>query len=189
MNAVSAYGGPMDMQPTPDTKDWTWVLIEPCPDCGFDCRSPQREELSSLCRDVGRRWAAVLAATEQPAVRPEPTVWSPLEYACHVRDVFALATYRHSLMLSEADPFFENWDQDATAIREGYARQDPDQVAEQVVQEAARYADALADVMSDDWDRTGRRGDGASFTVETFARYLIHDPIHHLTDVTGERWP
>jgi uncharacterized protein YcbX len=23
------------------------------------------------------------------------------------------------------------------------------------------------------------------FTVETFARYFIHDPIHHLYDVTG----
>ena len=21
---------------TPDTKDWTWVLQRPCPECGFD---------------------------------------------------------------------------------------------------------------------------------------------------------
>jgi len=27
----------------------------------------------------------------------------------------------------------------------------------------------------------------ASFTVETFARYFIHDPVHHLYDVTGQR--
>ena len=37
------------------------------------------------------------------------------------------------------------------------------------------------------WQRTGRRSDGASFTVETFARYFIHDPVHHLYDVTGQR--
>jgi hypothetical protein len=24
-------------------------------------------------------------------------------------------------------------------------------------------------------------------TVETFARYFIHDPVHHLYDVTGQR--
>ena len=42
-----------------------------------------------------------------------------------------------------------------------------------------------------DWtwvlQRTGRRSDGAHFTVETFARYFIHDPVHHLYDVTRAR--
>jgi hypothetical protein len=37
------------------------------------------------------------------------------------------------------------------------------------------------------WDRPGRRGDGAVFTVESFARYFVHDPVHHLYDVTGTR--
>jgi len=37
------------------------------------------------------------------------------------------------------------------------------------------------------WRRTGNRSDGASFTVETFARYFVHDPVHHLYDVTGRR--
>ena len=23
----------------PDTKDWTWVLQRPCPECGFDTQS------------------------------------------------------------------------------------------------------------------------------------------------------
>ena len=30
-----------------------------------------------------------------------------------------------------------------------------------------------------------RRSHGAAFTVETFGRYFMHDPIHHLDDVTG----
>jgi hypothetical protein len=30
--------------------------------------------------------------------------------------------------------------------------------------------------------RTGTR---THFTVESFARYMIHDPIHHLHDVGG----
>jgi hypothetical protein len=33
------------------------------------------------------------------------------------------------------------------------------------------------------WQRTGVRSDGALFTVETFGRYLVHDPTHHLWDV------
>ena len=35
------------------------------------------------------------------------------------------------------------------------------------------------------WERPGRRSDGAVFTVETFGRYFVHDPVHHLHDVTG----
>ena len=38
------------------------------------------------------------------------------------------------------------------------------------------------------WQRTGHRSDGAHFTVETFARYFVHDLVHHLFDVTGVRY-
>jgi hypothetical protein len=50
---------------------------------------------------------------------PDP---SPLEYGCHVRDVFRLYHYRRGLI------------------------------------------------------------------IETFGRYFIHDPVHHLYDVTGVRY-
>ena len=52
-------------------------------------------------------------------------VWSPLEYACHVRDVFRLFDTRLHLMLDEDDPLFANWDQDETAVAERYSEQDP----------------------------------------------------------------
>jgi hypothetical protein len=45
----------------------------------------------------------------------------------------------------------------------------------------ARRLDAID---GDAWDRPGRRGDGASFTIDTIARYMIHDPVHHVWDVT-----
>ena len=49
----------------------------------------------------------------------------------------------------------------------------------------ARRFDSLS---AEQWQRTGHRSDGAHFTVETFARYFIHDPVHHLFDVTGVRY-
>jgi hypothetical protein len=52
---------------------------------------------------------------------------------------------------------------------------------------AATIAARFAAVTGDQWSRRGRRSDGAQFTVETFARYFIHDPVHHLYDVTGRR--
>ena len=29
--------------------------------------------------------------------------------------------------------------------------------------------------------------DGASFSIAGFGRYFVHDPVHHLYDVTGRR--
>lgn len=172
----------------PESKDWTWVLGEACPDCGFDTRAPRRDDLPGLAADVGARWTAVLAGHPDVHTRPAPETWSALEYACHVRDVFALARYRHALMLTEDDPLFANWDQDATAVDDDYPGQDPEAVRVALGANAAGYATDLAGVPDEAWLRPGRRSDDKAFTVESFARYLLHDPIHHLTDVTGRRW-
>ena len=129
-----------------------------------------------------------MSAVPDAHPRPDPSVWSPLEYACHVRDVFAIATYRVGLMLDEDDPQFANWDQDATAIEDDYASQDPAVVIAELAARAVEFSSTLDEVPDDQWGRGGRRSDGASFTVESFARYLLHDPIHHLTDVTQSPW-
>ena len=168
----------------PETKDWTWVLSELCPEGGFDTSDPLRGDLSALATTVGDRWVAAVAEVDDLTTRPEPLVWSPLEYACHVRDVFALAVYRCGLMRDEDDPVYAERDEDAT---------DPTllsltDVAAAIAANATAFARFLDDLPDDAWDRPGRRSDGAPFTVESFARYVLHDPIHHLTDVTGRPW-
>lgn len=179
----------METQPEPDTKDWTWVLESTCPECGFDSREPRRADLAGLAAQVGQAWTRAMAGCTDARTRPAPTTWSPLEYACHVRDVFALACVRMRLMLDEDAPRFANWDQDATAIEDDYAGQDPEDVTVRLAEEADAFAAVIASVPDDAWERTGARSDGAAFTVESFTRYLLHDPIHHLTDVTGRTWP
>jgi hypothetical protein len=167
---------------TPDTKDWTWVLNQPCPECGFDSRTITGRDVPALLRVNVAEWPAVLA---DPAVRGRrrPDAWSPLEYACHVRDVFRIYTYRLGLILTEDDPLFPNWDQDETAVAERYGEQEPETVSAELVAAGEALAAAFEAVPDDAWQRTGNRSDGAHFTVETFARYFVHDPIHHLHDV------
>lgn len=171
----------------PDTKDWTWVLQRPCPECGLDTRTVQRGSVAGRLRDNAAEWAALLEGSGNLRGRPSPTVWSPLEYACHVRDVCRVFDKRLQLMLEEDDPSYPNWDQDATAVAERYGAQDPLEVAVELRETAEGLARRFDQVAGDQWDRTGNRSDGARFTVESFARYLIHDPIHHLFDVTGRR--
>src|ERR1700678_1102047 len=167
----------------PDGKDWTWVLGRPCPECGLDTQLFSREEIPAMIRANAAAWRAPLAAPDA-AARPRPDRWSALEYGCHVRDVFRLYDYRLGLMLTEDDPLYPNWDQDETAVADDYASQDPAAVADELGAAAAPLADRCAAGSGPQWLRPGRRSDGASFSVEPFARYFIHDPVHHLYDVT-----
>lgn len=167
---------------TPDTKNWTWVLEKPCPECGFDASTFAAQDVSTLLRENAASWPAVLGRADV-RVRPDDTTWSPLEYSAHVRDVFRIYDYRLGLMQREDDPLFPNWDQDQTAVEEDYNSQDPEVVSDELVAAAASLADRFDTV--EDWSRPGRRSDGVAFTIETFAKYFIHDPVHHLHDVTG----
>ena len=167
---------------TPDSKDWTWVLERPCPECGFDAAGFERALVGSMVLANATAWQRVLRSPAA-AVRPAPDVWSPLEYACHVRDVLRIYDERLERMLTETDPQYANWDQDATAIEARYGEQDAAVVAEAIMANATRLAARFDGVSGSQWDRPGTRSDSAHFTVESFARYFIHDPIHHLHDV------
>jgi hypothetical protein len=158
-----------------DDKDWTWVLDRPCPECGFDASAPQ--DVPGVIRDNAVSWRGVVHRTE----RPDGQTWSPLEYACHVRDVHVLFGQRLQLMLTEDDPLFPNWDQDASAT--GYRTEQPDVVAGELEAAAENLASAFAGLTEEQWQRPARRSDGASFTVESFGRYLLHDLEHHRWDV------
>ena len=172
---------------TPDTKDWTWVLERPCPECGFDTQGFPVKAVPGMIMANVAAWQAALGGAGDARARPERDKWSPLEYACHVRDVFRLYDQRLELMLSQDDPLFPNWDQDETAVADRYGEQDPAEVAAALRQAAFAIAGRFETVTGEQWQRTGARSDGARFTVETFARYFVHDPVHHLYDVTGQR--
>jgi len=172
----------------PDTKDWTWVLNRPCPECGLDTRDIVPTDIPGQIRDNAATWRELLSGPDTVRERPSPEVWSTLEYGCHVRDVYRVFDQRLQLMLMRDAPLFPNWDQDATAVADRYGEQDPAVVAVELDEAAHVIADRLAQVAGAEWTRTGIRSDGAQFTVESFARYLAHDPIHHLYDVTRRRW-
>ncbi|HUF98961.1 MAG TPA: DinB family protein [Ilumatobacter sp.] len=172
----------LDANIEPDSKDWTWVLEQQCPDCGFDASSFDPATTSSAVLDNAMAWLELLD-DPRASQRPSPTQWSAVEYACHVRDVFTLFARRLDLMLTLDDPLFENWDQDVTAIEQDYAHADAGTVVQELHVAARDIAARFGDVTAEQWERTGRRSDGAKFTVASFAKYFMHDPVHHVHDV------
>ncbi|SDP56537.1 DinB superfamily protein [Pedococcus dokdonensis] len=167
---------------SPDTKDWTWTLRRPCPDCGFEAAAVAATDIAGLTRSSTAPWSTVLQRPDATQ-RPAPDVWSALEYACHVRDVCRVFDGRLGLMLEQDAPRFANWDQDATAVAERYGEQDPAVVASELEDTAAGVSARFEGVRDDQWARTGLRSDGSEFTVLTLGQYFLHDLAHHLVDV------
>ncbi|WP_125610933.1 DinB family protein [Specibacter cremeus] len=167
---------------TPDTKDWTWVLRRPCPECGFTADNTTPAAVASTIPALLPRWQGALKRQDAD-VRPDDSTWSTLEYACHVRDVFGVFEARLNLMLGQDNPTFADWDQDQAAVDGDYAGQDPAVVARELAQAGTDAASAFASVTEEDWGRRGLRSNGSAFTVLTLSQYFLHDVIHHLHDV------
>ena len=164
----------------PDTKDWTWVLTQSCDECGADVGTIDPTSVGEALRHNASEWLRVLAG-EDVTDRPAATVWSPLEYACHVRDVHRVFDGRVRLMLEQDDPSFESWDQDAASA--GYGDEPADVVARELAAAATAVAARYDGVSAQQWSRPGRRSNGSSFTVASIATYHLHDVVHHIWDV------
>lgn len=174
------------MQMEPDTKDWTWVLHRPCPQCGFDPGTIDRANLADRLSATLQPWAAVLAA---PNVRQRPRaeIWSPLEYGAHVRDVTTLMRERLALMLAEDHAQFADWDQDAAALSRDYGSEDPEVVTAGIGAGGRALVATFRAVRPDQWQREGLRSNGSRFTTVTLGVYTLHDLEHHLWDVLQTR--
>ena len=175
------------MEPEPDTKDWTWTLSLRCEECGLAAGEVAIADAPERLFVAAEEWVVILRENPAVTARPEPSVWSPLEYGAHVRDVLRLFDARIALMLIENEPTFANWDQDETAIEERYAEQDPEVVADELEAAALALVTRLRSLEPEQLERRGLRSDNSEFSVATLSHYMLHDVIHHLWDVTGQQ--
>ncbi|EGD56400.1 hypothetical protein SCNU_02567 [Gordonia neofelifaecis NRRL B-59395] len=158
------------------------MIEKPCNACGFDPARVRHEDIAARIAASVDGWAERLARPDVRS-RPDDHTWSPLEYACHVRDVHGVMTERLDAMLRTQPVCFADWDQDAAAVEADYAAQNPDDVVEQLTAAATGFAELYRLVGDADWGREGLRGNGSIFTVETLAYYAVHDLEHHRVDV------
>jgi len=166
----------------PDTKDWTWVILRKCPECGFDGSTVEHTDVAGHILADAEEWPRRLR-TADATVRPRPAQWSALEYGCHIRDVHRIFNERVATMLSRNEPRFPNWDQDAMAVDDDYGSQDPAVVTSELVEAARAAAAGYERIPPNAWSRRGIRSNGSEFTIASIAVYHLHDVVHHAHDV------
>jgi hypothetical protein len=116
--------------------------------------------------------------------RPSADVWSPLEYACHVRDVFLTLRERVLLALWKPTPVFAPMGRDERVVLDRYVEQVPADVARQLTDAASMLAFLLEGLTAEQWGRTCIYGfpEPAERTVEWVAVHAVHEGEHHLAD-------
>jgi hypothetical protein len=117
--------------------------------------------------------------------RPEPIVWSPLEYACHVRDVLRVQTERVLLAQREEEPAFAPMRRDERAIEDRYNEQDPEKVSADLQAAADGFVAVLEQFDDAGWMRTGiyNYPEPSVRTVEWIAIHTDHELMHHRGDI------
>ncbi|MFA5564650.1 MAG: DinB family protein [Acidimicrobiia bacterium] len=173
------------------TSDASWLEIvehKKCAGCGFEAAAVPRHQLGHELQLAAQSWASFLENTGSEALRQHVVagVWSPLEYAVHVRDVLQVFAQRIELMLREDEPDLGWWDHEE-AIRDGSAnRSDPSEIGQNIVANATHLAE-LVDFdesanASNVWARRGTRRGTEVFTIESKIRFALHEMLHHLAD-------
>jgi hypothetical protein len=161
--------------------------MERCDECGYDYGIYERNEFARVVREGAARWRGRLLSTDDATLRRRPAsgVWSPLEYACHLRDVFTVQRGRIDLALAEDAPDFVPMRRDERAVEERYNEQSPADVARELVDAAGAFATRLETLDDAGWARTGIYNYPTSQVraVEWIGRHTIHEIEHHLHDI------
>jgi hypothetical protein len=161
--------------------------VAACDECGFEYSSVDRSSVVARLRSFGPRFAA---SRDGPAElvhqRPEPEVWSSLEYACHVRDTFLSHRERLYLMLAEDVPAFRPMYRDLRVNLAHYNDEPVPQVIAELTFSAQPIADAFAGLDEEHWWRTCvyNYPVSAERTVLWLGQHTVHEGEHHLMDVT-----
>lgn len=163
--------------------------MEPCAECGFDPGELRPAELVVAVRAFGRRYRPPLTRAlpgedldEIVRRSPEPGVWSALEYAGHIADLFRTfdERVRDALAGREPDEPVVDWE---ARIAAASASLDREQVAADVADTADTLATTLGELNDDEWDLPAVTGRGRPTTVEELAAIAVHEGSHHLLDI------
>jgi DinB superfamily len=166
--------------------------MESCEVCGFVYEDVVAGEIPERMASFGPRYRTRLVSSTDPPVacaglrnRVDIDVWTALEYACHVRDIFEVQHQRLALALAEDCPTIVPMGREERVVTGRYNQQDPLEVAVAIKEQAEAIGEAFARLSPAEWERTAIYNWPASAerTMVWLARHTVHEGEHHLGDM------
>lgn len=161
-------------------------MIERCEECGF---SYDLDRAGAVPADLHERVAEIAAILRggdtDLRIRRQPAVWSPLEYGCHLRDMLLVQRERvlaaRRMDRLDCSPM----GRDERVEHDGYAEQEPGDVARQLADAAQLLGHVLDLLGADDLDRTVvyHYPQTRERSLRWVAMHTLHEAQHHLLDI------
>jgi len=158
-----------------------------CQECGFCYELVAADAIAGRLRSFGPRFADALAGAgpATAARRPEPAVWSALEYACHVRDVFLIQRERAVLAQVQDNPRVARMNRDERVALCRYDAHTLPDVLDQLAMAAELCATVFDGLDEAAWARPliYPWPEATERDVAWVGRHTVHEGEHHLMDV------
>ena len=164
-------------------------MKDECAQCGFVYDLDRATTAADAINERVRAAAALLrGGGADVRSRREPATWSALEYGCHLRDVLLVQRERVLAALRTDRPECAPMGRDERAVHDGYADQDPADVARQLADAALMFGHVLGRLSAGDWDRTlvYNYPEKRERPLRWVAVHTLHEAQHHLLDVRGQ---
>ena len=176
-----------DPEITPDEKGLDLGLDRPCPDCGYDASDHLRAGLGKAIRRNALRWRPLLD-WPPPTVAPGPTSGRRSSTAPTCATSTRSASGGCRRCWPRTTPRSPTGTRTPPRVEQDYAAQDPFQVARDL-ESAGPSPSPRPTTPSRTPSGRGRvlRSDGARFTIGSFSRHVLHDPMHHVGRRAGLR--
>ena len=168
--------------------------MDRCDSCRFIYADVDATALPARLAAFGTQYLALLLAPGRPAAwsgilctRPAEGVWSALEYACHVRDVFLVQRDRLYTALVEDIPAFAPMYRDQRVTLARYNAQDPEEVTAQLATAARLIAQAFDALDSAQLQRRCIYNFPAppERSLLWVGQHAVHEGEHHFRDIEG----
>jgi S-DNA-T family DNA segregation ATPase FtsK/SpoIIIE len=161
-------------------------MTERCAECGY-VYDAAASALPARLAAFGRRYADAFDGHDVAVLRtrPQPDVWSALEYTCHTRDVLLVQRDRLYIALVADDATWPPMYRDARPALARYNEQEPAAVLDQlrVAADLAAQAFGVLDATQLARTFTYNYPAPASHDVLWLGRHTVHEAEHHLRDV------
>lgn len=159
--------------------------MDHCAECGFEYDLGGALHAAASITTGPAQFAAILRDSSiDLGSRREATRWSPLEYGCHLRDLLLVQRERVLAARRRDLPAFEPMGRDERVDHDGYAEQEPGDVAGQLTMAAQLFANVLTRLRPNDWDRrvVYNYPEEAERSLRWVAVHTMHEVTHHLLD-------
>ncbi len=162
------------------------MVTDSCSGCSF---TYDLRRAATAADDIRARVGEIVAILHDNAIdvrgRPHAEMWSPLEYACHLRDVLLVQRERVLAARRASGAVCAPMGREERVQHDGYNEQDPGDVARQIADAATLFGNVLARLAGDDWDRTVvyNYPETHERSLRWVAVHTAHELQHHLLDI------